>query len=114
MSNCEICTPEKGCTFCEHVREDGHSLVPERGYYYAISYVGGYAVVTGDNGEGTPWITAVICVGNKTMGDWRMMHHWEQAERILHREELESLASAETSHKFTCIMLSQGMMQLSQ
>lgn len=106
---CKDCTPEQ--KVCEHVRVDGKFIDPEDEYYFALSYVGGHAVVTCLHHSGIGFRTAVVCVGFKTLAQCRTGDEAE-ARRVLLTHDHRDWDFVDDIHEATVIGLYNGMFKL--
>lgn len=101
--------------YCEFVREDASHDNPALGVYSAITYIGGYAVVTGtvgvDQYDDDIHTIIVICLASRTVGEVRDTAAAEG--RILFHRLIGPYEAAEDMHISTCMGLREGMLELS-
>lgn len=106
---CKIC---EGYKHCWHVRQSfREEFYPDALY---VTYVGGYAVVTGISGTVgvLPYETVVVCVGVRSIGEL----YDQQGEidtRTLYRQ-LHKSESRDDHHITTVMGLTEKMLNLSQ
>lgn len=101
--------------YCEFVREDASHNDPALALYSAITYIGGYAVVTGtvgvDQDDNDVHTITVICLANRTVGEVRDTAVAEG--RIMFHRLIGPYEAAEDMHVSTCMGLREGMLELS-
>jgi len=114
-----------------HFRVDEADIEPESLYARFITYVGDYAVVTGDNpelftatnilglilGEGSRvdrWLTSVVYVGDGAIGDVPEWSAEVLSARGRHEETHDEWEALQDRHAFIVGMVQGGVIDLSE
>ena len=108
------CSKCKGYEHCTHIRQDILTVEEFEEYFYAVTYIGGYAVVTGRCDDSPFYETLVVCVGFRSLGSIEDEGVENYQSRILYRAASLEWDAVEDHHEFICITLGAGVLQLSE